>query len=114
MAFRGPFHPKPFYGSMRFCDFPDHRSREAPEQSSRWENDGKPTRFHMENTPRSIIWTLLSGSQEICTNIDMNTTMGQELQTLEGSVSFQAAEPKYSWEQQAMPTPAEAQGGEYF
>lgn len=68
------------------CHFPDHQSREALEQSPRWENGGKPTCFQVENTPWSIIWTLLSGSQEICTSINMNTTMGQELQTPEGSV----------------------------
>lgn len=38
----------------------------------------------------------------------MNTTMGR---SSEGSVSFRAAKLRYFWEQEAMPMPAEAQGG---
>lgn len=66
--------------------FPDHQYREGLEQSPTWENGEKLTHFHVENTSWSISWTSLSGSQEICTNVDTNTTMGQELQTPEGFV----------------------------
>lgn len=68
------------------CHFLDHQCRETLEQSPRWENGGKTTLFQVEITPWSIIWNLLSGSQEIYNNINMNTTTGQELQTPEGSV----------------------------